>query len=72
MQTLLQLADDVGEVGDGALLRLQHVHALDGIPQLALFLEVEPVTLSVAFDQHAEEAEEKLQVLFASAAARTD
>ena len=64
MQAVLQLADDVGKVGDGALCRLQHVHALDGIPQLALLFEVEPVTLLVALDQHAEEAEEELHVLF--------
>ena len=59
------------EVRDGALVRLQHVHALDGIPQLALFFEVEPVTLLVALDQHAEEAEQELQVLFCRRQART-
>ena len=64
MQAVLQLADDVGEVGDGSLLRLQHVYPLDRIPQLALFFEVEPVTLLIALDEHAEEAEEELQVLF--------
>ena len=42
------------------------------IPQLALLLEVQPVTLFIAFNEHTEEAEEKLQVLFASAAARMD
>ena len=60
MQTVLQLADDVGEVGDGPLLRLQHIHALDSVPQLSFFLEVESVTLSVSFDQYAEEAEQEL------------
>ena len=65
MQPLLQLADNVAEVGDGALFRLQHVHPLDRIPQLALFFEVEPVTLLIALNQHTEEAEEELQVLFA-------
>jgi hypothetical protein len=33
VQPFFQLADDVGEVRDGALVRLQHVHALDRIPQ---------------------------------------
>ncbi len=62
MQAFLQFANDVRKVRDGALGRLQHVHALDGIPQAALFFEVQPVPLFVAFDQHTEEAEEKLQV----------
>ena len=52
------------KVRDRALGRLQHVHALDGIPQPAFFLEVEPVTLFVALDEHAEEAEKELQVFF--------
>ena len=64
MQTLLQLANDVRKVRDRALGRLQHVHTLDGIPQAAFFLEVETVPLSVALNQHAEEAEQELQVLF--------
>ena len=61
MQAFFQFADDVGEVRNRSLFWLQHVDPLDGIPELAFFLEVEPVTLLVAFDQHAEEAEEKLQ-----------
>src|ERR1035437_4845192 len=64
MQALLQLANDVRKVRDGALVRLQHVHALDGIPQAALFFEVQPVPLFVACDEYTEEAEEKLQVFF--------
>src|SRR5208282_2611806 len=64
MQTFLQLANDVRKVRDRALGRLQHVHALDGIPQPAFFLEVETVSLSVALNQHTEEAEQELQVLF--------
>ena len=52
------------EVRDRALVRLQHVHALDRLPQPAFFFEVEPVTLFVALDEYTEEAEEKLQVLF--------
>src|SRR3984893_11263112 len=47
-----------------ALVRLQHVDALDRVPQSAFLLEVDPVTLLVTLNQHAEEAEEKLQVLF--------
>ena len=64
VQAFLQLADDVGKVRDRALVRLQHVNALDRVPELAFFFEVEPVALLVALNQHAEEAEEKLQVLF--------
>ena len=64
MQAIFQLADDVGEIRDRPLVWLQHVDSLDGVPELALFLEVEPVTLLVAFDQHAEKTEEELQILF--------
>ena len=71
MQPFLQLADDVGEVRDCALLRLQHVDALDGVPESAFLFEVEPVTLLVALNEHAEKAEEKLQVLFGLGQART-
>jgi hypothetical protein len=46
------------------LAGLQHVNALDRIPQPAFIHEVEPVTLLVALDEHAEEGKEKLQVLF--------
>src|SRR5208337_2586536 len=62
LQAFLQFANDVRKVRDGALGRFQHVHALDGIPQAALFFEVQPVPLFVALNQHAEEAEEELQV----------
>src|ERR1035437_7643148 len=65
LQAVLHRPDDVGEIGNGSLLGLQHVHALDRIPQLALLFEIEPVTLFIALDKHTEEAEEKLQVLFA-------
>src|SRR5208282_2856424 len=64
MQAFLQLADNVCEIRDRTLVCFQHVHTLDRIPQPAFFLEVEPVTLLVALDQHAEETEQKLQVLF--------
>jgi hypothetical protein len=64
VQAFLQLANDVAKVRDRALVRLQHVDALDRVPQPAFFFEVEPVTLFVALNEHAEEAEEKLQVLF--------
>src|SRR5208282_393561 len=64
VQAFLQLANDVRKVRDSALGRFQHVHALDGIPQPALFFEVQPVPLFVALDQYAEEAEQELQVLF--------
>jgi len=64
MQPLFQFADDVGEVRDGTLVRLQHIHALDAIPQFPFFFEFEAVTLSIAFDQNAEERKQELQVLF--------
>src|ERR1700730_6929073 len=65
VQAFLQLADDVGEVRNRALVRFQHVDALDCLPQAAFFLEVQPIPLFVALNEHVEEAEEKLQVLFA-------
>jgi len=58
------LANDVAKVRDRALARLQHVDALDGVPQPPFFSEVQPIPLFVALNEHAEEAEEKLQVLF--------
>src|SRR5580700_5924842 len=64
VQAFLQLADDVGEVRNRALVRFQHVNSLDCLPQAAFFLEVEPVTLLVTLNEHAEKAEEKLQILF--------
>src|SRR5450755_1752046 len=64
MQAFLQLANDVPKVRDRALVRLQYVDALDRVPQSAFLLEVDPVTLLVTLNEHAEEAEEKLQVLF--------
>ncbi len=71
MKPFLQLAEDVGEVGDGALFGLENVHALDPVPELPFFFEVEPVPRVVAFDQRPEEREEKLQVFFGAAEART-
>src|SRR5271169_5484651 len=64
VQAFLQLADDVGEVRNRALVRFQHVDSLDFIPEAAFLLEVDPVTLLVTLNEHAEKAEEKLQVLF--------
>src|SRR5713226_391784 len=64
MQAFLQLANDVPKVRDRALVPLQYVNALDRVPQSAFLLEVEPVTLLVTLNEHAEKAEEKLQVLF--------
>src|SRR6202166_3037559 len=60
VQPFLQLADDVPKVRDRALVRLQHVDALDRIPQPAFFFEVQTVTLLVTLNEHSEEAEEKL------------
>src|SRR5262249_11875569 len=64
VEAFFQLANDVREIRDRALVRLQYVNALDRVPQAAFLLEVDLVPLLVAFNQHAEEAEEKLQVLF--------
>src|SRR5713226_4452477 len=64
MQAFLQLANDVPKVRDRALVPLQYVDALDRVPQSAFLLEVDPVTLLIALNEHAEKAEEKLQVLF--------
>src|SRR3984957_12726156 len=64
VEAFFQLANDVSKVRDAALVRLQHVDALDRVPEATLFLEIDPVTLLVTLNEHAEEAEEKLQVLF--------
>src|SRR6202795_1923598 len=64
MQAFFQLANDVPKVRNRALVRLQYVDALDRVPQSAFLLEVDTVTLLVTLNEHAEEAEEKLQVLF--------
>src|SRR5208283_1481848 len=64
VQAFFQLANDVPKVRDRALVRLQYVDALDRVPQSAFLLEVDTVTLLVTLNEHAEEAEEKLQVLF--------
>src|SRR5260370_5266303 len=64
VEAFFQLADDVAKVRNCALVRLQNVNALDRVPQSAFFLEVDPVTLLVALNEHAEEAEEKLLILF--------
>src|SRR5271166_4510497 len=63
VQPFLQLADDVPKIRNRALVRLQYVDALDRVPQSAFLLEVDTVTLLVTLNEHAEEAEEKLQVL---------
>src|ERR1700723_125369 len=64
VEAFFQLADDVHKIRNRALVRLQYVDALDRVPQSAFLLEVDPVTLLVALNEHAEEAEQKLQVLF--------
>src|ERR1700693_1252880 len=64
VQAFLQLANYVAKVRDRALARLQHVDALDGVPHPPFFSEVQPIPLFVALNEHAEEAEEKLHVLF--------
>src|SRR5579864_5614024 len=63
VEAFFQLADDVPKIRDGALVRLQYVNPLDRVPQSAFLLEVDPVTLLVTLNEHAAEAEEKLQVL---------
>src|SRR3984957_14201 len=64
VQAFFQLANDVAKVRDGALVRLQYVNAFNRIPEAAFLFEVDPVTLLIALNEHAEETEEKLQVLF--------
>src|SRR5580698_1573702 len=64
VEAFLQLANDVSKVRDGALVRLQYVNPFNRIPEAAFLLEVQPVTLLVTLNEHAEKAEEKLQVLF--------
>jgi hypothetical protein len=59
VQPFLQLADDVPKIRNRALVRLQYVDALDRVPQSALLLEVEPVTLLITLNEQAEKAEEK-------------
>src|ERR1035437_468016 len=48
MQPFLQLSDDLAECGVCPLLRGNYIHSLNGIPQFAFFLEVEPVMLRTA------------------------
>src|SRR5208283_2979808 len=64
VEAFFQLANDVPKIRNRALVRLQYVDALDRVPQSAFLLEVDTVTLLVTLNEHAEEAEEKLQVLF--------
>src|SRR5580704_8177135 len=64
VEAFFQLSNDVSKVRDCALVRLQHVDALDRVPQSAFLFEVDTVKLLVTLNEHAEEAEEKLQVLF--------
>ena len=63
VQTLLQFADDVRKIRECALFGLEHIHTLDRIPEPAFFLEVQPIALIVALDQHPEETEQELQIL---------
>src|SRR5580700_8745609 len=65
VEAFFQLANDVAKVRDGALVRLQYVNPFNRIPEAAFLLEVDPVTLLVTLNEHAEKAEEKLEVLFA-------
>src|SRR5579864_9452432 len=64
VEAFFQFANDVAKVRDGALVRLQYVNPFNRIPEAAILLEVDPVTLLVTLNEHAEKAEEKLQVLF--------
>ena len=43
MQPIFQLAEDVGEVRDRALLRLENINPLDSIPELSLLPVIEPI-----------------------------
>src|SRR5216684_5753952 len=63
VEAFCQLANDVANIRNGALVRLKHVDALNRIPEPVFLLKVEPVTLLVALNEHAKKAEQKLQVL---------
>src|ERR1700684_3503330 len=65
VQPFLQFTDNVAEAGHGALSRFQRIDPFNSVPELPLFLKVQPIALLVSFDQHAKEAEEKLLVFFA-------
>src|ERR1700678_3246655 len=64
VEAFFQLANGVAKVRDGALVRLQYVNPFKRIPEASFLPEVQPVTLLVTLNEHAEKAEEKLQVLF--------
>src|ERR1700733_6865795 len=64
VEAFFQLSNDVSKVRDCALVRLQYVDPFDRVPQSAFLFEINTVTLLVTLNEHAEEAEEKLQVLF--------
>ena len=53
VEAFFEFANDLGEGGNGSLLCGHGIHALDGIPKLALLFEVEPV--AVLFDQDSEQ-----------------
>src|ERR1017187_135232 len=64
VEAFFQFANDVAKVRDRTLVRLQYVNPFNRIPEAAFLFEVEPITLLVTLNEHAEKAEEKLQVLF--------
>ena len=64
-EPVFQVADDAGEIRERPLVGGKHVDPLDGVPQTDFVFEVEPVTLAVAFDEYAQQAEKELQVFLA-------
>jgi hypothetical protein len=61
MEPILQLPDDLSEIGHRPLVRFENVHALDGAVELAFFLEVQLVPF--ALDQHAEQRIQELEIV---------
>ena len=61
MEPILQLPDDLSEIAHRPLVRFENVHALDGAVKLALFFEIQLVSL--ALDQHAEQRIEELEIV---------
>ena len=61
METIFQFPDDLSEIAQRPLFGFENVHSLDGAIQLALFFEIQLVSL--AFDQYAKKRIEELQIV---------
>ena len=63
IEPVLHLPDDARKVRERPLTGLKHVNSLNRVPQSDFVFEVDPVSLAVAFDEYAHQAEQKLLVL---------